>query len=104
MRKQKHLDDLTAQVSQLTKENNQIFTNLNMSSQLFLNVEAENLILRAQMEELSQRLASLDGIINYMNSTNSRFPAEETFNNPRSSLYTNHPIMASNDMFVYQSF
>ncbi|XP_062144698.1 bZIP transcription factor 11-like [Alnus glutinosa] len=113
MRKQNHLDDLTAQARQLAKENNQILTSMNMASQLYLNIEAENSILRAQMAELSQRLESLNGIINYMNSTNSVvFQTEEytqsqtheydSFMNPwSSSLYLNHPIMASTDAFMY---
>lgn len=114
MRKQNHLDDLTAQACQLAKENNQILTSMNMASQLYLNIEAENSILRAQMAELSQRLESLNGIINYMNSTNSTvFQTEEytqsqtheiydSFMNPwSSSLYLNHPIIASTDAFMY---
>jgi len=113
MRKQSHLDDLTAQACQLTKENNQIRTSINMASQLYLNIEAENSILKAQMAELSQRLESLNGIINYMNSTNNTiFQTDheeytqtheyDSFMNPwNSSLYLNQPIMASTDVFMY---
>ncbi|KAJ8764339.1 hypothetical protein K2173_006079 [Erythroxylum novogranatense] len=67
MRKQKHLDDLTAQVSQLGKENNEIMWNMNVSTQLLLSVEAENSVLRAQLAELSHRLGSLNEIISYVN-------------------------------------
>ncbi|XP_059439571.1 bZIP transcription factor 11-like [Corylus avellana] len=114
IRKQNHVDDLTAQACELTKENNQILTSMNMASQLYLNIEAENSILRAQMAELSQRLESLNGIINYMTSTNTTIfqtdnqdtPIQEydsfMINNPwSSSLYLNHPIMASTDVFMY---
>ncbi|KAK4361498.1 hypothetical protein RND71_020450 [Anisodus tanguticus] len=73
MRKQKHCDDLMAQVNQLKEENNQIVTNINTVTQLFLNVEAENSILRAQMAELNHRLQSLNEIINSMNSANSAY-------------------------------
>ncbi|KAE8010541.1 hypothetical protein FH972_006907 [Carpinus fangiana] len=116
IRKQNHVDGLTAQECELTKENNQILASMNMASQLYFNIEAENSILRAQMAELSQRLESLNGIINYMNSTNATIfqtdhhedtpPAHEydsfMINNPwSSSPYLNHPIMASTDVFMY---
>ena len=48
MRKQKHLDDLVAQVAQLKKENHQIITRINITTQHYLNVESDNSILRAQ--------------------------------------------------------
>lgn len=106
-RKQKHLDDLMEQVSQLTNENNQILTSMNATSQHYLNIEAENSILRAQTAELSNRLQSLNEIINYISSTNSLFATEETrthddsFTNLWSPLYVNHSIMASADMYMY---
>lgn len=64
MRKQKISDDLTTQLNQFKEQKNQIATNINMVTHLFLNVEAENSILRAQMDELNQRLQSLNEIIN----------------------------------------
>lgn len=69
MRKQKHLDDLMAQVSQLRKENGQILSSINVTTQHYVNVESENSVLRAQMMELSQRLQSLNDILNYINSS-----------------------------------
>lgn len=68
MRKQKHLDDLMAQVAQLRKENGQILSSVNVTTQHFVNVEAENSVLRAQMMELTHRLQSLNEILNYVNS------------------------------------
>ncbi|MBO8631084.1 bZIP transcription factor, partial [Staphylococcus aureus] len=64
MRKQKHLDDLMAQVAQLRRENNQILTSLNITTQNYLNVESENSVLRTQMMELNHRLQSLNDILN----------------------------------------
>ncbi|KAJ1378869.1 Basic-leucine zipper domain [Sesbania bispinosa] len=66
MRKQNHLEDLTNQVSKLTKDNGEILTNINITTQHYLNVEAENSILRAQMGELNQRLQSLNDILNFI--------------------------------------
>ncbi|KAI3959065.1 hypothetical protein MKX01_023741 [Papaver californicum] len=66
MRKQKHLDELMDQVTQIRKENNQILTSVNLTTQHYLNIESENSILRAQMEELNNRLHSLTEISHYL--------------------------------------
>ncbi|MCD7463793.1 hypothetical protein HAX54_051390 [Datura stramonium] len=70
MKKHKYLDELIAQVDQLKEENNGIVTNINMVNQFYLNMEAENSVLKAQMDELSHRMQSLEEIINRMNSAN----------------------------------
>ncbi|KAL3592894.1 hypothetical protein D5086_011534 [Populus alba] len=111
MKKQKHLDDLMAQVTQLRKDNNQILTTINVTTQHYLNVEAENSILRAQMMELNHRLDSLNEILNYINTSNGIFEndhhedlqtsADHSFMNPLNLLYLNQPIMASPDLFQY---
>ncbi|XP_043708646.1 bZIP transcription factor 11-like [Telopea speciosissima] len=108
MRKQKHLDELMAQMAQLRKENNQILSSMNFTTQHYLAIEAENSVLRAQMGELNNRLQSLNEIIQYINVSNNSFETEETligadsFMNPWNSLYLNQqPIMASADMFQY---
>lgn len=63
MRKRNHLDQLTKQLSQLAKNNGEILATIDITTQHYLNVEAENSILRAQMGELSQRLQSLNDIV-----------------------------------------
>ncbi|XP_068322083.1 bZIP transcription factor 11-like [Pyrus communis] len=70
MRKQKHLDDLTGQINQLKKENYQIISSLNITSQHYMNIEAENSALRAQADELNSRLQSLNEIASFLNATN----------------------------------
>ena len=108
MRKQKHLDDLMAQMTQLRKENHQIITRINITTQHYLNFEAENTVLRAQANELSHRLQSLNEIISFLNGSNgSNFVAEEdttnlAFTEPADSFlnqfnFLNQPIMASAD-------
>lgn len=59
MRKQKPLDDLTAQVAQLNKEKHQIGTNININAQHYLGIQAANSVPRTQVAELSHRLDSL---------------------------------------------
>ncbi|MBA0815540.1 hypothetical protein Gohar_000304 [Gossypium harknessii] len=66
MRKKKHLDDLTAELTQLREDNHQILLSLNITSQRYLHVEAENSVLRAQTNELSCRLQSLEDIITFL--------------------------------------
>ncbi|XP_074263084.1 bZIP transcription factor 44-like [Silene latifolia] len=70
MKKQQHVDNLTTQIAQLKRENNQIGQTIDFTTQQFLNVESQNCVLRAQMNELSQRLESLNGMINDMNALN----------------------------------
>lgn len=111
MRKQKHLDDLVSQVTQLRKENQQILTSVNVTTQQYLTVEAENSVLRAQVEELSHRLESLNEIIEVLNvnSNTSVFgTASNTFVEPNNSFFFNplsymnqQPIMASADILQY---
>ncbi|KAG5246401.1 ocs element-binding factor [Salix suchowensis] len=95
MKKQKHLDDLVAQVTK----------------QHYLNFEAENSILRAQMMELNHRLDSLNEILDYMNTSTGIFgndhhedlqtSADHCFMNPLNLIYLNQPLMASPDLFQF---
>ncbi|KAJ8770732.1 hypothetical protein K2173_021379 [Erythroxylum novogranatense] len=108
MRKQKHLDELTAQLSQLRNENNEIMSKINVTTQLYNGVEAENSILRAQLSELSHRLDSLNEILSFVNQSNiDGFGAEDyqiggeydCFVNLRSCFNaSNQPMM---DMVMY---
>ncbi|KAJ6405816.1 BZIP TRANSCRIPTION FACTOR 44 [Salix viminalis] len=111
MKKQKYLDDLMAQVTQLRTDNNEILTAINVTTQNFLNIESENSILRAQMMELDHRLDSLNEILNCINTSNGIFEndhhedlqtsADHAFMNPLNLFYLNQPIMASPDLFQY---
>lgn len=67
-RKQKQLDDLTGEMSQLRNQNGQILSTMNVTTQLYVNIEAENSVLRAQMAELSNRLNSLNEIVRCLSS------------------------------------
>ncbi|XP_073276964.1 bZIP transcription factor 44-like [Primulina huaijiensis] len=127
MRKQKHLDDLTAEITQLTDGNSQILTNISATTQHYVNLEAENSILRAQMMELSQRLHSLNEILDFISSSSAAaaaaasasaasggscvFEADEFqhmgfadgfLNNPWNLMgLDQQPLMASVEMFDY---
>ncbi|KAK8717585.1 hypothetical protein V6N13_044846 [Hibiscus sabdariffa] len=116
MRKQHHLDELMDQVSELTKHNNQILTSINVTSQLYLKVEAENSVLRAQTSELTTRLQSLNEIIDFINSSNGVIESDnldqaayyhhhhindDAFMSPWNPFSVNQPSMASADMIMY---
>ena len=115
MRKQKHLDELMTQLSELRKENNQVMSSISITTQHFMSVEAENLVMRAQVAELSHRLQSLSEIIDVMRQpidagsgfveeqyvgTDTEF-SNEFINNSLSYLYACQPILASADMILY---
>uniref|UniRef100_A0A1J3HG18 Ocs element-binding factor 1 n=1 Tax=Noccaea caerulescens TaxID=107243 RepID=A0A1J3HG18_NOCCA len=127
MRKQKHVDDLTAQINQLSSDNRQILTSLTVTSQLYMKIQAENSVLTAQMAELSTRLESLNEIVDLVSTTTNvagfggvdqidgcgfddrtvgiisdgYFEDMMSGVNPwGGSVYTNQPIMA-NDMNMY---
>ncbi|CAL9771112.1 unnamed protein product [Musa acuminata subsp. burmannicoides] len=97
MRKQKHLDDLTAQVSQLRKENGQILTALSVTTQHYVGVEAENSVLRAQTMELTATLQSLSQILHYMRGIGSAIgdlvQPSDSFVRPWNLMGANQPMM-----------
>lgn len=123
MRKQKHLDDLMAQLNHLKTENEHLMTSTSVTTQHFLTIESENSILAAQMAELSNRLQSLNEIISFLDASNGYLDTVEdhnysvfaepscdhllmnmniNMNNPMNYIYANqHPIMASADMLHY---
>ncbi|XP_039069968.1 bZIP transcription factor 44-like [Hibiscus syriacus] len=111
IRKQQYLDELTAQVTQLSQDNNQILTSINFNTHHYMNIQAENSVLRARMMELSQRLDSLNRILSSLNTptaicgdlvyeTDQCF-GNHGFNDPFNLPYLNQAIMASPDIFQY---
>lgn len=92
MRKQKQLADLTAEVMRLRKENDQAVVVLNLTTQSYSVVEAENSVLRAQAMELTYRLQSLNEIVDNLN---------ENSISPWNLWCMNRPIMASAENMLY---
>ncbi|KAD3066478.1 hypothetical protein R6Q59_019296 [Mikania micrantha] len=108
LRKQKHLNDLTTQLSQLRNENDRVMYCINMITQHYMSLEAENLVLGAQVTELGHRLRSLNEIITCLEQPiddGSWFPGEQYSglgggNDSVSHLYVCQPIRASIDMIM----
>jgi hypothetical protein len=105
------MDDLMTQVTQLRKDNNQILSSINMTTQHSMNIEAENSVLKAQMMELNQRLDSLNDILSLINNGVGGFESDHQMGSQFNTivdhhqmnlLYMNQPIMASaSDIFQY---
>ncbi|CAL5343851.1 unnamed protein product [Camellia sinensis] len=103
MRKQKHVNDLMAELGRLREENSCVFTRVTGMTQLCMNFEAENSVLRAQVAELTHRLDSLNEIMECLSSNNNNGVFEgsydrmindgDDFLNPWNLLYVNQPIM-----------
>ncbi|XP_076892140.1 bZIP transcription factor 44-like [Bidens hawaiensis] len=113
IRKQKHAADLMAESNKIKSDNDQIRASINVTTQRFVEIEAENSVLRAQMSELSQRMDSLNRILDSIK-MNSNCTTHQCMNdrlfefgfdcveNPWNMMYLNQPpIMASADTFGY---
>lgn len=114
MRKQKHIDDLMAQANKLKNDNAQILTTIDVTTQRYVQIEAENSVLRAQVSELSQRLDSLNEIMNYINTNTNCTTTQcttglngsfefDAMDNPWNMMYLNQPTImpSAADMFGY---
>ncbi|XP_059646681.1 bZIP transcription factor 53-like [Cornus florida] len=69
MRKEQHIKELNNQVSYLKSSNNVIVQEMNSVRQLWSGVESENMVLRAQLADLKNRLESLEIVLSYMRGT-----------------------------------
>lgn len=63
MRKQKYLEDLLREVAKLKDDNGEILRRVNGAAEQCVKVEAENVVLRRQMEELAEKLKSLNTVL-----------------------------------------
>ncbi|WOL18427.1 bZIP transcription factor 11-like [Canna indica] len=105
LRKQKHLDDLMAQVTQLMGEKERLLATVSLTNQECAAVEAENSVLRAQAMELSHRLQSLSEILSFL-SNFSNGDGNTSFPNSNSNSWNftcnmSQPILASAESVFY---
>lgn len=63
MRKQQHLDELINQEAKLRNDNKQIEAQLNILTHQYLNLDKDNIVLRAQVTELNERLKSMNSLL-----------------------------------------
>ncbi|XP_017621734.1 uncharacterized protein LOC108465857 [Gossypium arboreum] len=62
IQRMKHLNYLQQSIIQYKHENSQIMTAIQVTTQRYLDIEAENIVLRAELSELNARLQSLNDI------------------------------------------
>lgn len=66
MRKQQHMDELMKEANDLKLQNSQVSLKIEAVSKLYISVESENNVLRAQIMELTDRLRSLNSVLQFM--------------------------------------
>ncbi|KAF3779746.1 bZIP transcription factor 53 [Nymphaea thermarum] len=66
MRKQQHLDELLGQVTLLQTENNQMVSRIDAAAQQYQGIDGENAVLRAQVNELTERLQYLNSVLHFL--------------------------------------
>ncbi|GKU87006.1 hypothetical protein SLEP1_g1468 [Rubroshorea leprosula] len=71
MKKQKQLEDLLNEVNTLKNENSQLVQSISIVSQRYAEIEGSNNILRAQAMELTERLESLNSMLQILGDDNS---------------------------------
>ncbi|KAJ0980592.1 hypothetical protein J5N97_008847 [Dioscorea zingiberensis] len=65
-RKQQHLDDLIKQVAELKNENSRIMVQVNLLTEQYRGRDLENTVLRTQVMELTERLRSLNSVLQFV--------------------------------------
>ncbi|KAJ9696659.1 hypothetical protein PVL29_008729 [Vitis rotundifolia] len=63
VRKQQHLDDMLSKAAQLQKENRQIAERIDETTELYIKFASDNNVLNAQIVELTDRLQSLNSVL-----------------------------------------
>ncbi|GFP92718.1 ocs element-binding factor 1 [Phtheirospermum japonicum] len=105
MRKQQHLDELTLQVAQLQEENKKVSQMIDGASDLYINFASENNVLGAKVAESTDRLQSLNSVLQIASKVSGfAFDISDTPNNllePYQLPCPIQPIPASDDMFQY---
>ncbi|GLU07269.1 hypothetical protein SLE2022_242330 [Rubroshorea leprosula] len=71
IKKQKQLEDLLNEVNTLKNENSQLVQSISIVSQRYAEIEGSNNILRAQAMELTERLDSLNSMLQIVGDDNS---------------------------------
>ncbi|KAK3224198.1 hypothetical protein Dsin_011223 [Dipteronia sinensis] len=97
LKKMNQLNSLLAEMKKLKEENDHMLLTMSLSNQLYMDMEAQNSVLRAQMAELNYRLQSLKEIINVVSSSSSScYGVCETINNPL--LFDHHNVNYNNNV------
>ena len=105
MRKQKQMEDLTAEASRLQISNGQIAQSISAKEQAFFQVESGNNVLRAQVMELTDRLRSLNSFLQVVEDVSGLAvdipEIPDPLMKPWQHAYPSLPIPASADMDMF---
>uniref|UniRef100_A0A6N2N177 BZIP domain-containing protein n=1 Tax=Salix viminalis TaxID=40686 RepID=A0A6N2N177_SALVM len=105
MRKQKQMEDLVNEASKLQNENNQLMQGINAAHQRRMEMESANNVLRAQAVELTERLRSLNSVLQVVEEVSGLSMEIPEIPDTMLELWqlpcSLPPIMASADMFQY---
>lgn len=103
MRKQKQMEDLANEIAQLEKVNAVLRQNISSTSQQYLELQSANNVVRAQAMELTDRLQSLNSVLQIwreISGLNVEIPEmPDPLMKPWQLPCPGQPIMASDDMF-----
>ena len=104
MRKQTQLEDLTSEVSRLQIAINQIQQSINAKEQAYIQVESVNSVMRAQAVELTDRLRSLNSVLQIVEEVSGLSvdipEIPDPLLKPWHLAYPIQPITASAEMFL----
>lgn len=104
MRKQKQLEDLTGEAGRLQIAINQIQQSINAKEQAYIQVESANNVMRAQAMELTDRLRSLNSVLQIVEEVSGLAvdipEIPDPLLKPWQLAYPIQPITASSDMFL----
>ena len=98
MRKQKQLGDLINEVTVLKNDNAKITEQVDVATRKYVEMESRNDVLRAQASELTERLRSLNSVLEMVEEISSQ-ALDIPEINPWQVSCPMQPISASADMF-----
>lgn len=103
MRKQKQLGDLINEVTVLKNDNTKITEQVEAATRKYVEMESKNDVLRAQALELTDRLRSLNSVLEMVEDISGQAldipEIPESMLNPWQISCPMQPIMAAADMF-----
>lgn len=103
MKKQQRMDELIGEVGQIKEDNKKLGEMIDSTSHLYLNVASNNNVLRAQVAELTERLRSLNSVLEIASDVSGLAldipEIPDTLHEPWQLPCPIQPVPASLDMF-----
>ncbi|GMI69470.1 basic region/leucine zipper motif 53 [Hibiscus trionum] len=105
-KKQKQLEDLVNEASTLQEENNQFTEKIKVTTERFMEMESSNNVLRARVMELTDRVNSLNMLLQQLAGEGSGYTVDipeitDTLMQPWQTPFPLIPIMASADVIDF---